>query len=434
MFYVAQLDQPVADTVSLTGGQRREVSSLFSPWTSDFWLIDLNTLERSRTNALDLAPVVEEGIVQWQPYAETLPVLSAGIYLDAAEAGRTFTLHSRAPGGPENFQSFALEPLNVTEGSWDPGYVDVDGTIHTVDHTGAEIVVPPGSGAFRAPVGLGMEFWLSRDLDGASSPIQVAINSGAPQWALFGSFPPRPERLTTTVTFTVPDAWVNAYAGSPPYVLHQDGWTSPASLQSRGTWTSYDASGQVLDTCAYAKFIAEVDDSQDWRLVADEGTWGAPYPPKTTLFIFEWNPSYTQPPSGRYGILRLAICADRFSGSSALQFCQSDGSRWEIPPASSQGTVWTTVQYWVPPYTIPLTVGGVEPGSVVVDGQISIPVYYVTVPFDSEQAYWVEENTGGSSTSPVLEASPVNTPDLSQWFHKVHFQLALSTSRWGHSL
>ena len=238
-FYVAQLGQPVPHSANLEGGSRRELLSVFNPG-SDFWLIDLNSHERSPTNALDLA------LAAWQSYTQQLPALFATFYLDAAEAGHTFTLHSRAPGGSEQLQSVTADALNASAGSWTPCYVDEGGTIYTTDHTGADIVVLPGCGVFRAPVGLGMEFWLTRDGDGASTPVQTAINSGAPQGALFGAFPPLPPQVTR-IEVRVPapaETWF--------------GWcfdaevSFPITVDSSTTLYSYDDFGQVDHMLAVA--------------------------------------------------------------------------------------------------------------------------------------------------------------------------------------
>ena len=88
-FYVAQMGRTLN---GLPGGTRRELCALGSP-AADFWVIDLTTHERSQTNALDLA------VTPWVAYAPALPLVQVTFYLDAAEAGHSFTLFSRAPGG-----------------------------------------------------------------------------------------------------------------------------------------------------------------------------------------------------------------------------------------------------------------------------------------------------------------------------------------------
>lgn len=189
-FMITQLVAAVPGSANLDGGARRELSSWFGP-DADYWVIDLATRERSLTKAQDLA------LTPWVPYTQPLPAVGATIFLDAAEIGHTFTLHSRPMGGEEQLQSVVAEAVFAQPGSWSTGYVDEDGIIHTLDHTGAEIAVSAAASAqVRGSVGLGMQFWLTRDADGASTPVQMAGVIGAPQWVLSGTLPPQPPAMT----------------------------------------------------------------------------------------------------------------------------------------------------------------------------------------------------------------------------------------------
>ena len=322
-FYVAQPGQPIAGTAGMAGGARRELSSSFSPWVSGFWIIDLNTQERSPTHALDLASL-ENG---WVHYTGTLPTLFARYYMEGAEAGNTFTLHARAPGGSEHLQSVVVEPLVVPPGSWDMGGdVLSDGTISdTIDHTGAAITIPPGNGFFRAHVGLGMEFWLTRDADGASSPVHTALGSGYPQWDLRGAFPPlQPQtiRFDVRVPASSSDQWMAYFIipdGSGSYLEE----SHPITIETWGTFYSYDDYGQVDQTLDFASGHVEIPAGRSLGWLYN--------PSNNEIFYgsdaFLWTPTHAQPP----GISPNSRLVTLFGGRKDHQFSvrqQDAGGNW----------------------------------------------------------------------------------------------------------
>ena len=96
----------------------------------EFWLVDLNTYLRSPSWETYLIWMDSD----WTEAPGITPLVPFRIYLDTAEEGHRFTVHSRASGGPEMASSVVAE-----------------------------------DGSLIFSVGTGMEFWITRDADAASS-------------------------------------------------------------------------------------------------------------------------------------------------------------------------------------------------------------------------------------------------------------------------
>lgn len=406
-FYVGQVDRE-HPTHNLPGGSRWKLTSSYDPAANLFWVIDLGKHERSPTNALDLA------VTSWSAYTTpALPVVQATFYLDAAEAGNRFTVHSRAPGGVDRTDSIVADALWAPLGSWDPGHVDTDGTIHTTDHTDTEITIPPGGAWFRAPLGRGMEFWITRDDDETFTPHQTVDYIGAPQWTLFGAFlPPLPPPPPPSYTFHIPVG-----GGS---VVHADGLVIPVTIDSTPWLYAYDDYGNVSELTQFAIGHASPDPAQVWWFVGNDGSRAPDY----TFDVFEWHPTgHAVPPPVAAGSLEM-ILPDWLWNAHLKQ------NTWNFEVSYSFD--WQLADVWNGYINIPVAYGGREDLTYEAmdgNGQVlySLPAHRVHLPYDANQPFWIEDGTGA--------ASQANQTNLGAWLAAPQpRQLAISSSRWAHHL
>ena len=421
-FYVAQVGSVLPGTADAFGGLRRELSSSFSPGSPTFWMIDMNTSERSPDNALDLARA------EWASYAQPLPTLFAHFYMSGAEVGHTFTLHSRPSGGSEQLQSVTVEALNPSPGSWWVGDVAEDGTISTSDHTGAELIIPPGNGLFRAHVGVGMEFWLTRDADGASSPVFSVVDVIYPQWSLLGAFPalaPQTTRIDVRVPSPAEQWTANCYVPDGNGSFYTD--TFPITADGEGALYSYDDFGQVNDSITYISGHIDLPATSSFVHLQNG----------STIFYgtdaFAWAPTHAQPPELIPNTLMMSV----FGWRKDHQF--------SVRQPDAQGN-WVTTHSFVPTEewrvinitndfgaTFTLDVGAYPSvqQNVVFEGHAFENLYEVArvvIAFNANKPYRIVDETAG-------ETGPIGVVNLEQWFLQPASKvLAISSSRWGHDL
>ncbi|RYD85801.1 MAG: hypothetical protein EOP84_01245 [Verrucomicrobiaceae bacterium] len=392
-----------------------EVSALYAS-NMGFWMIDLATKERSPTNETNLT------LSLWSPSTQSVPAKQVMIYLSPSHEGQTFTLHSRARGGAVQMQSVVASIVETSVGSWDPGYVDVDGTIYTLDENGNELVIPPGSCAVRGVVGFGMEFWLTRDADGASGPIMVMGNTASGQWA-HGAFPELPPaRPLSWVQFRVP----HGTAGSH-YIEHGDGYISQLQVNSTGWLYSYDDFGNVDQAVQYDTGMVQVDTAQVWWMASGGSRVGNGL--DYVADALNWQPTHSEPPPVHVNSIPVTI---PLVGWNNVRLVQSGGS-YEFFYDSSWGevSIWNGYTSVMAPY------GGAYHWTyeaVGADGEVlySIPCVTAYVPYDSNQPFYI---TGEFGSSGAMFAAPANRADLHEWFPPTSPRsLGISSSRWGHQL
>ncbi len=429
-FYLAQVGSVVPGTANLPGGPRRELSSLFDPSAADFWILDLTTLQRSSSHTLDLA------LASWVPYTAPLPTRYFRFFLDGQETGRTFTLHSRSPGGSEQLQSVIAEPLNSFTLYSDVGYFDEEGTLYTMDHLYGPITVPNGSASFEGQIGLGMEFWLTRDADGAASPRRLVAPSGAPHASLLGAFPPLPPP-TTRVPVRVPDpseTWL-AYCYAPDGNGTYLDDSFPITPENWTTLYSYDDSGQVDFTLQVISGYVEIPLGASVAFLYT--TDGMNQVAGTDAVV--WTPTHEQPPELLPGTLVLEVFGGRKDHQFFLEQPDSLGN-WQTffsftpgDPAWQIGDGWTTVSY-TNDFGAQVTV---NVGNYVADNQYAwfqdaenllYEISRVTIAYNSNRPFRIRDVTTG-------ETAPEGVTNLGRWFPPQSGKsLKLSSSRWGHDL
>ncbi len=203
-------------------------SALMDPG-QPFRIVDLTTGERCQEN------ITNTSYAQWEPNPTPPPLQQVTIVLDGAEAGNHFTVHSMVPSGFEMVQSAtARYPVN---GEW-----------YSVDASGAWISIP-GTTSNSAPfavlnatVGIGTEFWVSRDADGANPTVQgthqrfhllpqYVTNGNSLVWSAIGMFSPLPP---TEVTFYIAESLYQWHQDYPGYALTIQQPDSTVPLQPLG--------------------------------------------------------------------------------------------------------------------------------------------------------------------------------------------------------
>jgi hypothetical protein len=126
-------------------GSMAAFSAAYDP-AKDFRIVNIVTNQRADWNVT--YPV------SWEANEITPPEIPVTLWLDAVETGHVFTFHSRACGGPERM-------VKVT------AQAGPDVVTYPWMANGGQLAVPAGSCYVTGCVGYGMEFWLSRDADGA---------------------------------------------------------------------------------------------------------------------------------------------------------------------------------------------------------------------------------------------------------------------------
>lgn len=437
VFYIASRSS--SEWVSVDGSAvYTELRAPLYSGAMDFSLIDLATHALSPAGRTLLSPEV------WEPYTGPMPLAWVQFCLDPGQAGQSFTLHSRADGGSECQQQVFPSILANTNPSMDAYW-----TPYTA---------PDGAWMLGASVGYGMEFWLTRAADGASSPHFWHTGQGfngqaLPIWNLLsGVFPPLsppPIRINLRLplsTFTVdPGMLPHGY-----YYFHENGGTSAGDLNivldSSGKLYSYDDYGVQNGIIEYAQ--AHFDVPGDAYFFAIYGlASGDPAAYSGASFdLLDWHPTHEQPPTISPNQLNLTLFAGRkdhtFSirqpGSNALENSVatfSPAGEWVSASANTVSTHygWGSVA-WLNDYgtTVWLSVGGYSVsgiyGAAAGEWLHLYDVCQYTVPYDANKPFWIVDETTG-------ETAPTGQAALGQWFPApVPRLLAISSSRWGHDL
>jgi Big-like domain-containing protein/fibronectin type III domain protein len=365
-----------------------EASALFDP-SKPFWVVDATTNEKSTASETFLTSWL------WEPNDALGPLVQVEVVLDGTDAGRQFTVHSGDFTGPERF------------GSIYDGSERLESVQANLDETGATTRITFGLGA-------GMDFWLSRDEDGASTPPmhfswEQFAGQAARRWTFTGLLPqlqPKGADLQQA-TFRMPDD--GSFSSQFVFTVHHaSGYRTEAGSPAGPFYLySYGDNGNVNGMYTYWTLLAQVNDAEDWWLVNE--TTGASYAHRVTDFT-NWHPSRPAPPSGT---LWLNIFGERKTHAFTLR--QPDGQTWTVPMTQDMnGTARQDFTQEVQDE----------------NGQwlYSFPYFSVAVPYDANQEFWVVDETTGEQT-------PHNQWDSREWFlPPASLQLDISSSRWGHDL
>ena len=292
---------------------RFSYAASYSP-DQPFWVVDLDTYEQSGAGVTDL------GLPVWQPNTVSLPLAAVQVLLDASQAWRTYTLHFRSPGGPEQLQS--VTPVAASG-------VDGDGNANTLtDSTGASFTLPPnGVAVVTASVGYGTEFWLTRNGDGLESAHFLEDGQGIEGrppalWRLLTNFPATPNWQTLTFEF-------DQDAESGLGIMQEDGTVVPLTFVANGTLFSYDNYGNLDGkTRTYDIVSATVDWNQNWWFIN-----GAYQPVTLGGNGFDYRSPFTPTHPQQPGIISFSIFEGR--GGHTLTMHNADGETWPVPTQSN---------------------------------------------------------------------------------------------------
>ncbi len=350
----------------------------------EFWLVDLNTYLR--------APSWETYLLStpWTVESGPLPLIPVQVALDASQIGHRFTIHSRPAGGVDM-------PAAVTA---------------SADGTDARL-------AFS--VGLGMEFWVTRELDNASTltlsggpwiattvAAQWVDGSGVLWWWGGGSqtFPEPPQGNPADLEIHTFRINGETRAGHGFTVRMSDGYVAlPYSNIAWGsdTISGWDDFGNAR-TLPLTIYTVVVDVTRAWWLHDD--TTGEDFPVGQTEVLDGAAVLHDQPPPAYTITLRLPLWR------SGHEFQLGSSQTFYAGGSSYESTTY--------------------PG---LDGMAEFSIQGSTLEMADITSY-----SGGSfSLADITQGdshgvSPGEN-DLRQWFGPAESRvLAISSSRWEHEL
>lgn len=382
--------------VSYQGG-----SSTYDPGLP-FWIMDLSMHELAPMNT------AQPGSEGWTLDASQYPLRSLVICFDPAEDGHSFTVHRRAVGGPEMRTS-------------------------AVAAYGSGFALP----YFDVAVGQGMECWVTRDADGAASPVvsMLAIGANA-AWDLSGLFPALPPQ-TTRIDVRLPlppEEWVMAHASASMSGSYSVGLT----VDSIPSLYSYDDYGVVNGSFSYATAHADLPaDAASWWLYNYQT--GATLSGTDAVDWSGWNPAHPQPPNINPNSLFIVLYGGR--KDHQLSVLQPDANGNEVAvftfvptdPAWSTGDGFATFAMtndFGATITIPVGHYSTEDLHVSFEEQEYTlhGVSCFTVAYDANKPFRLRDDTLG-------DYAPANTGNLPIWYPEPSGKnLQISSSRWGHDL
>jgi hypothetical protein len=400
--------------------------------SSNFWMIDLTTSERTQAGDVHLADS------PWVTNTAPPPVGQAIIFLDANQVGQTFTLHSRAAGGTEHLQSVTANWLDCITGSWVIGSMD-ENFLYIPEDGGDGWIIPEGSGVIFATVGYGMEFWLTRNTDGATGPVRSMGVATIAKWWFPEAFspPPPPPPIRVDAQFR------NSETGySVVYYDPVNQWVSSAAFTAigGGTLFSYDDYGQIIDSLYYVDAYAEIPaNSLNWYIW--DWTTGDYYNG------LNWNPTHSEPPSVSPSQLSLTIFSGRNDHLLSVQQPDSAGNYVTVCSfIAATGDFYLDGSYyndgpggwpWLPfvndyGATISVQVGGYQetPLYTALNGVQTYlhNVFTIMAAYDANKPFRIVDETAG-------EISSENTTALGLWYPPpINKQLPITSSRWTHDL
>ncbi len=267
-----------------------EASATLDP-TKPFWIVDMLTYERTENGATDLTSA------NWVYDPSSIPMVGVTVIIEGRELGHRFKVYSRAGDGPV-ISASAVAGLAADAG-WN-GY--------TYDHSWNVMDLPTGTAALTFSVGVGMEFWITRDADGISTAPWIAETfSGGPMlWSALGAFPDPPQRAMPLepVTFRIQAGrWGHDFS-----VRMSDGYRSrfsvthtPMDMNDTESWGSYEMGAisswddqGLYNPLAVLTFTSSIDPARTWWL-RDDST-GESFNLGQTDVLDGWVPLHEAPP------------------------------------------------------------------------------------------------------------------------------------------
>ncbi len=398
------LDTPSAP--NLISHTAYEASATFDP-AQTFWIVDMVTYERTPNGATDLTSAT------WTYDPASIPMAGVTVLVEGGEVGHRFKAHSRAVDGTVS-QAAAVAGLASDAGL----------NSYTYDHSWNVVELPTGIAALTFSVGLGMEFWITRDADGVSSAIwRAETASGGPLlWSALGTFPDPPQRATPLEarTFRIHTGrWGHDFT-----VWMADGYHSRFSVAPLGAETaspyamaapisSWDDQGLFNPLPVFA-FTALIDPARTWWL-RDDST-GESFLVRQTDVLDGWLPLHTAPPPDAGITLQLPAWR---VGSMLELVDEQFGGVGSSDPSTYRSLGTDTFQ-----------------GA---DGMEDFTLQSFTLSLTHPQAYSTSalklRDTGFDPSNPDLIPVSRGANDLRFWFRPAQsLALAISSSRWDHDL
>ncbi len=331
---------------------------------SGLHVLDLSTFEQAPANALNVLTVA------WQTIS--LPTITRGvtIALNQENSALMFTVHTSTG----SLQGTAADPL--------------------------------GSYGIFATVGIGETFWITRDIDGATSPhVRMGVDNLFLDWT--NAF--MPVRYTQTRSFQI-----GGIRRGHALAVHQpDGYVAYLGQSSYGNvLTTWNDDGQTVEY-QYDTFDASVDIYQSWTLF-DESTGenlGA-----TNCVLEGWTPWHPAPPPGY-----VSISMSQFRHGHGLRLRQDDGTIWNVRPATGYESPDAFLQSWNTLYS-----------GTPSERTAATNYFPAQAPYDPNQGFTIVDVDTGEESS---FAAGTTSADLSQWSGAPHHLcLTISVTRWTHEL
>lgn len=340
-----------------------------------FHVLDLTTFEQAPANAIDLLGVAWAAI--------NLPTITRAASIELAEfnSGYEFTFHT---------SSGSLQGVSVGSCTfWDNGGVSV--------YNGAGL---------SASVGIGELFWITRNVDGATSPeMRMGVDNALVDWT--GAF--APVRQTQTMTFQI-----GANRRGNMFVVEQpDGYVADLSLTSQNNiLTSWDDNGHAVEY-QYDLYSAQVDVNQDWQLVDRTKPENLG---NSTSVLDGWSAWHHVAPAG---FVALNISQGR--RGHELQLRQDDGTTWNVQPTSDFESPDAFVQSWN-------TCFAGTPAA----RTAAIDYFLAQAPYDFNQGFTIVDLDTGEEQS---FGSNLDFADLSSWSGAAQpLTINVTVTRWTHEL
>ncbi len=364
-------------------------------YSMDFRLLDTTGWEQGALNATDLtqnnwAPIE----VPWFGW----PVL---IQVSEANSGYTFTYHTSSQT-LQGVTPTQMSVYNSTTSNWETGWW-ITASALSIEN-----------------------FWLTRDVDGASSPpgsVPPNLMSGQAclvDWTnAFGTVEPPPRNIQT-ITIRVGQG--QDRDGHVLAVVHDDGWTNylyvaPWNWYRSNYLTTYDGYGQSADYY-YTDFLVEIDLNRSWTLVDFTANEDLGH----TTEVMENYPPYIPPPPppGERFTLTLSLPAARLNHNILVREDYANDLAPTISTDSAGNAIWSSL-------SITLLAGTAQ------EFTVDLPYYTASTSVLLGASVAVLDQTTGE----MLDYGPpgVSHLDLSQWHLPPEpFTVFLSVTRWQHEL
>lgn len=372
----------------VTNSGDHEASALLDP-SAPYWITDLTAYETAANSPRDLARA------GWLPDFSLRPLVAETVWLEGREAGHRFTIHSRAPNGAELAASVVATLVGQSDAQ------------------------------LSFSVGLGLQFWLTREADGWAAPgngsLWVADPYGSSSWSAYGIFPDPPQRSTPLESHSFR---VNAQRWGHEFtVLMSDGYGSRYVPSAGQPGTVPYAWGQVDDwndmgvnnPLAVIAFTASIDPTRAWWL-RDE-TAGEEFPVGQTDIFDGWAPQHAAPPPNP--TITIHLPATRANQTFTLSPLSYYDPYFSAQPFDTTGPS-ETKQYPGADGMAPYEIAGFA---------LTVPN---PLPYGGGPFLLQASNSYGGFVEHEIVAGD---NDLRQWFTEpLTSYLSISSSRWGHEL